>query len=78
LIEYLKLYNLFKNIKEIMFKLLLFLFYFYSFFAISGPLDIEEIKEKCLQEFQTENSDEYMRCVKDEVNKNLYNKTNSD
>ena len=78
MIEYLKLYNLFKNIKEIMFKLLLFLFYFYSFFAISGPLDIEEIKEKCLQEFQTENSDEYMRCVKDEVNKNLYNKTNSD
>ena len=61
-----------------MFKLLLFLFYFYSFFAISGPLDIEEIKEKCLQEFKTENSDEYTRCIKDEVNKNLYKKTNSD
>tara|TARA_B100000686_G_scaffold10950_1_gene10976 strand:- start:6828 stop:7013 length:186 start_codon:yes stop_codon:yes gene_type:complete len=59
-------------------RLILFLTFFYSFIIYSGPLDIEDIKKECLKKFETENSDEYTKCIKDEVNKNLHNKPNSD
>ena len=52
--------------------ILVIIFYFFCFNLKSGPLDIEDIKKKCLEEFQIENSDGYTKCIKEKVNKNLF------
>mgnify|MGYP007063368339 CR=1 FL=1 len=41
------------------------------FMAITGPLDIKKIKKQCLKEYLVENSEEYSKCVKDKVYKEL-------
>lgn len=57
---------------------LIFIFYLYCFTLKSGPLDIEDIKNKCLDEFKIENSEEYTKCIKEEVNNNLYNDSHAE
>ena len=56
----------------------MFIFYLYCFTLKSGPLDIEDIKNKCLDEFKIENSEEYTKCIKEEVNNNLYNDSHAE
>ena len=58
--------------------ILVIIFYFFCFNLKSGPLDIEDIKKKCLEEFQIENSDGYAKCIKEKVNKNLFDNINDE
>ena len=58
--------------------ILIIIFYFLCFNVKSGPLDIEDIKKKCLEEFKIENSDGYTSCIKEEVNKSLYDDINNE
>jgi len=53
--------------------IILFLNIIISSIALSGPLDIEKIKNECLRDFQTESSSKYTKCVKDKINKILDN-----
>jgi len=45
---------------------------FISYSLKAGPLDIEEIKKECLQEYKNESSEKYTQCLKTKVNDILY------
>ena len=55
-----------------MVKYYIILILFISYSLKAGPLDIEEIKKECLQEYKNESSDKYTQCLKTKVNDKLY------
>jgi len=61
-----------------MIKYYIILSLFFSFSVIAGPLDIEEIKKECFEEYNNESSKEYTKCLKVKINNVLFDKINQE
>ena len=54
----------------------IFIFLFVFNIAYSGPLDIDDIKQQCLETYSSAASEHYNECIKNHVNKKLTIKNN--